>query len=138
MMFITHLLGGIFSIVYFGSLFGISSGGSSNERVVAIMVAAVFTLLPDIDMVKSKAGRKLQPFSTLAAFVFRHRGFPHSFVFATAVYFVMRYLLSANIAAAAAVGYSSHLLLDAFTKEGIMPFSPFVNYYGFRPAGLNP
>ena len=123
-MFITHLLGGIFSIVYFGSFLGISS--DSNQSVVAIIVAAVFALLPDIDTVKSKAGRKLQPFSTIAAFVFRHRGFLHSFVLAALVYFGMRYLFSQAIAAAAAIGYSSHLLLDAMTKEGIMPFSPFL------------
>ena len=122
MMFLTHLIGGIFSAVYFGSFLGISN--DSNQMVIAIMVAAVFALLPDIDMVKSKLGRKLQPFSTLAAFVFRHRGFLHSFVFAVAVYFLVRYLFSSTIAAAAAIGYSSHLLLDMATKEGIMPLSP--------------
>ena len=122
MMFLTHLIGGIFSAVYFGSFLGISN--DSNQMVIAIMVAAVFALLPDIDMVKSKLGRRLEPFSTLAAFVFRHRGFLHSFILATVVYFGMRYLFSATVAAAATIGYSSHLVLDSLTNEGIRPFSP--------------
>ena len=137
MMFLTHLLGGIFSIIYFGGLFGI--GSDSNEKVVAIMVAAVFALLPDIDMVKSKAGRKLQPFSTVLSFVFRHRGFLHSFIFTAAIYFIMSYLFSTTAATAAAIGYSSHLLLDAFTKEGIMPLSPLskLRLRGFiKTAGI--
>ncbi len=126
MMFLTHLAGGIFSAVYFGSFFGIDS--DSSQRVVAVMVAAVFAMLPDIDMVKSKLGRRLQPFSTIAAFVFRHRGFLHSFVFAALVYFAMRYLFPPAIAAAAALGYFSHLLLDSLTKDGVRPFSPLLKF----------
>ncbi|MBI2580774.1 metal-dependent hydrolase [Candidatus Woesearchaeota archaeon] len=123
-MFLTHLIGGIFSAVYFGSFLGISN--DNNQRAVAIIVAAVFAMLPDIDMVKSKAGKSLQPFSTLISLLFRHRGFLHSFVFAAAVYFLVQYLFSATIAAAAFIGYSSHLLLDMATKEGIQPLSPFL------------
>ncbi|MEK6837573.1 MAG: metal-dependent hydrolase, partial [Nanoarchaeota archaeon] len=96
MMFLTHLLGGIFFIVYFGGFFGIGGiGTNSNEKVVAILVAAFFALLPDIDMVKSKLGRKLEPFSMILSVIFRHRGFVHSFVFAGLVYFGMHYLFSA-------------------------------------------
>ncbi|MBI2141362.1 metal-dependent hydrolase [Candidatus Woesearchaeota archaeon] len=122
MMFLTHLAGGIFAAVYFGNFLGISY--SSNEKIITIVVAAVFALLPDIDMVKSKLGRKLQPFSNVLAVLFRHRGFLHSFIFAALVYFAMLYLFSTVIAAAAVLGYSSHLLLDMATKEGIMPLSP--------------
>ena len=124
MLFLTHILGGVVSAVYFGSFLGI--GSDSGQRAVAIIVAAVFALLPDIDMVKSKLGRKLQPFSTLISILFRHRGFLHSFIFAAAVYFLVRYLFPSTIAAAAIIGYSSHLLLDMATKEGIMPLSPFL------------
>ncbi len=114
MIFLTHLLGGILAVSYLG--------GSNGAAVAA---AALFSALPDIDMVKSMAGRNLQPFSTILSFVFRHRGFLHTFVFAAAVYFMVLYLSSPAIASAALVGYSSHLLLDALTKEGIMPFAPF-------------
>lgn len=109
-------------MVYFGSFFGI--GNSGNEKVLAVAVAGFFALLPDIDMVKSKLGRKLQPLSSVLAVLFRHRGFLHSILFAALVYFGTRYLFSQAIAAAAAIGYSSHLLLDMATRDGIKPFVP--------------
>ncbi|MBI2143229.1 metal-dependent hydrolase [Candidatus Woesearchaeota archaeon] len=135
MIFLTHLLGGVLAVAYFGSFLGIDD--SSSVKIAATAVAALFSILPDIDMVKSKAGKHLQPFSTVAAFAFRHRGFLHSFVFAAAVYFGMRYLFSPVIAAAAMVGYSSHLLLDSLTKEGIKPFSPLskMRIKGFVKTG---
>ena len=127
MIFITHVLAGVLAVSYF-------TIGNSG---ISVAVAALFSALPDIDMVKSKAGRNLQPFSTIVSFLFRHRGFLHSFVFTAAVYFGMLYLFSQSIAAAAAIGYSSHLLLDAITKEGIKPFAPFsrVKVRGFIKTG---
>ena len=124
MIFLTHLLGGILAIVYFGHFFGISGNSGGSEKIVLILVAALFALAPDIDTIKSKAGKLLQPFSTVFSWLFKHRGFLHSFAFVALVYFGMRYLFSSTVAAAAASGYSSHLLLDSLTKEGIMPFSP--------------
>ena len=125
MIFITHVLAGILFASYF-----------SNNKI-AIAIAALFAALPDIDMVKSKAGRNLQPFSTLAAFFFRHRGFLHTVIFTAIVYFAVNYLVSAPIAAAATMGYSSHLLLDAVTKEGIRPLWPLSNFKirGFIKTG---
>lgn len=135
MMFFTHLLGGIVSIAYVGSFFGVDSSGS--VKIVAVAVAALFSILPDIDMVKSKAGRHLQPFSTVLSLIFRHRGFLHSFVFAALVYLGMRYLVSPQIAAAATIGYASHIILDALTKEGIMPLWPLsrLRLRGFVKTG---
>ncbi|HIG97896.1 TPA: metal-dependent hydrolase [Candidatus Woesearchaeota archaeon] len=120
MIFITHILGGVVAIVYLRNFLG--SYSDNIEGTIAIFVSAVFSVLPDIDMAKSKTGRILQPFSTVISFLFTHRGFLHSFVFAALVYAGMLYLFP-GVAAAAAIGYSSHLLLDALTKEGIKPLS---------------
>lgn len=135
MIFLTHVLGGILASVYAGNLFGFASKGGGN--IIFILVTALFSIIPDIDMVKSKAGKSLQPFSTVLSFLFRHRGFLHSFVFAAVVYFSVRYLSSAAIATAAAIGYSSHLLLDSLTNEGIMPLSPLskIRIRGFVKTG---
>lgn len=89
-----------------------------------IIVTAVFSALPDLDTIKSKAGRNLQPYSTLAT-LFGHRGLLHSPIFAIALYAALRSMISPQAAMAALAGYGSHLALDALTKEGIMPFSPF-------------
>ena len=136
MIFLTHLLGGILALAYFRQFFGISSVGNSG-KIVVIATAMLFSVLPDIDTVKSKAGKALQPFSTVVSFVFRHRGFLHSFIFAAIVYFGIRYILSPAIAAAAVIGYSSHLFLDSLTKEGIMPFWPLskMKLQGFIKTG---
>ncbi len=136
MIFLTHLLGGILAVVYFGHSLGLS-GSSGSEKVIIVATAMLFSILPDIDMVKSKAGKHLQPFSNVLSFIFRHRGFLHSFIFAAIVYFGIRYLLSPEIAAAAAIGYLSHIILDSLTKEGIMPLSPLskLRLRGFIKTG---
>ena len=136
MIFLTHLLGGVLALVYFGHFTGIASIGSSG-KIIAIATAMLFSVLPDIDTVKSKAGKALEPFSTVISFVFRHRGFLHSFVFAAIVYFGIRYIFSPAIATAAVIGYSSHLLLDSLTKEGVMPLWPLseMKLKGFIKTG---
>ena len=136
MIFLTHLLGGLLAVAYFGTFFGVHSSGAS-DKILVIATAMLFSILPDTDMVKSKAGKHLQPFSTVISFIFRHRGFLHSFSFAAIVYFGIRYLLSPAIAAAAAIGYSSHLILDSLTKEGIKPLSPLSRFRlrGFIKTG---
>ena len=136
MIFLTHLLGGILVVAYLGQFFGINSMGNSG-KIVVIATAMVFSVLPDMDTVKSKAGKTLQPFSTVISFLFRHRGFLHSFVFAAIVYFSIRYIFSPAIASAAVIGYSSHLVLDSLTKEGIMPFWPLskMKLKGFVKTG---
>ncbi|MBI2143627.1 metal-dependent hydrolase [Candidatus Woesearchaeota archaeon] len=130
MLFLTHLLAGIVSVVYLGSMFGI---GSNSGKILAVTAAGFFSLLPDIDTVKSRLGRKVEPFSTVFAFFFRHRGFLHTIAAAVIAYFGVRYAVSAAIAAAATIGYASHLLLDALTEKGIRPFSPF---FKFRLRGF--
>ena len=139
MIFLTHLLGGVLALIYLGHFFGISGSAVGREKAALILVSASFALAPDLDTIKSRPGRLLQPFSTVASFLFRHRGFLHSFTFAILVYFGVHYLFSATIAAAATVGYSSHLILDSLTKNGIMPFLPVsrVKLRGFvRTGGL--
>ncbi len=134
MIFLTHLLGGILAAVYLGYYFGVQS---VSDKIVFLAVAALFSILPDLDIIKSKAGKHLQPFSIILSSIFRHRGFLHSFIFAAVVYFGIRYLLTPEIAAAAAIWYSSHIILDSLTKEGIMPFSPLskLKLRGFIKTG---
>ena len=126
MIFLTHLLFAIAAVQYLGRFFGIPTSGL--EGVAAIAIAAAFSSLPDADLVKSKSGKLLQPFSLMFSFLFRHRGFLHGLIFAAVVYFTVRYLAGEWSAAAAALGFLSHLALDALTKEGIMPFSPLLKW----------
>ncbi len=126
MIFLTHVIGGIVLAAYLNSYFGIYP--DDPGKIFFILTAMIFSILPDIDMVNSKAGRKLQPFSTVFSFFFKHRGILHGIPFAAIVYFGVRYLSTQAIATTAVIGYSSHLALDSITKEGVTPLSPFLKF----------
>lgn len=92
-----------------------------SNRFVFIVMLLIATVIPDLDTSSSSYGRHLI-FRPLQAIV-SHRGVIHSFT--TAV------LLSALIAIwwpiasfGFFIGYSTHLITDSFTKEGIQPFWP--------------
>lgn len=86
-----------------------------------LVVALLATYIPDIDSKHSKIGHYwfLRPFQWFA----KHRGFVHSFSFLMIItlIFVMFFPL---LALPFFLGYSSHLLADSFTLEGINPFYP--------------
>ncbi len=117
MMFLTHLLFGILSGYFASGFLGF------GNILLFVAVAAVASLLPDIDHVSSWLGRKLSPFSAVINFLFHHRGFMHSIWVPLLLYFIMG-RISSLIAAALLVGYVSHILLDAATTKGIRPFHP--------------
>lgn len=112
MMFLTHVLFGILS----GYLAHNFLGYSSSLSFVAVAAAA--SMLPDIDSVSSKLGRKLPPFAVVLSFIFHHRGFMHSIFPPLLLYFIIS-RISPLIAAAVLVGYVSHLLMDATTTNGV-------------------
>ena len=87
-----------------------------------LIVALLATYLPDIDSKHSKIGHHffLRPIQWFA----KHRGFVHSFTFLFLItlgfvlfipFFALPFFL----------GYSSHLIADSFTIEGIKPFYPY-------------
>ena len=118
MMFLTHLL--------FGILAGIIGCDflNCNNLVLFISTAAVFSSLPDIDHLGSKISRILPPFAIVAKLFFKHRGFTHS-IFPALLLYIIVASVSKELAAAVMIGYLSHILLDATTKKGIAPFTPF-------------
>lgn len=98
-----------------------------------VLTAIIFGLLPDMDNPRSLTGRLLFFFSTPLDRNFGHRTIVHSllFCFFVAVAFsalVAAYLGSFTQASpyffAAFMGYFSHLMLDAMTKQGILFFYP--------------
>ena len=115
MMFKTHVafgfLAGILSIQYLHPL----------NQILFIAIVMFGALLPDIDHPQSKIGRKFK----IVGFLFEHRGFFHSFLMIPLIsvlifYFTHSYALIMPLG----IGYGSHLISDAVTKEGIMPLHP--------------
>ncbi|MBS3132501.1 metal-dependent hydrolase [Candidatus Woesearchaeota archaeon] len=125
MMFFSHLLFGILS-----GFLGCKFLGCGNEFLFAA-IAAVASVIPDIDHLYSKVSRKLPPFAVVLS-VFRHRGFIHSLFPPLILYFVL-IKLDYLLAAATLVGYASHLVLDAATTNGIRPLYPVIK---IRIAGF--
>jgi len=86
-----------------------------------LAVALIATYLPDIDSKNSKIGNHfiLRPFQWFA----EHRGFVHSFTFLILITIGLVLFLPL-FALPLFLGYSSHLIADSFTLEGIKPFYP--------------
>lgn len=93
-----------------------------SNKLVFLVVILVATVIPDIDTGFSTAGKSI--FLKPLQFFVKHRGVFHSFTFCIIASFVIAYFIP-SISLAFFLGYSFHLLLDSFTKEGIMPFWPW-------------
>ncbi len=92
-----------------------------SDKPIFIIVALIATILPDIDTGFSHVGHKwyLKP---VQIFV-KHRGIIHSLtmaVFLSVLISIFYPVLSLGFF----LGYSVHLFMDSFTKDGIQPFWP--------------
>jgi inner membrane protein len=123
-MFKTHML---FS--YLICLISLSILNPKNVFgfMILFLVAGAF---PDIDHPKSKIGKKVK----IIAFLFEHRGFFHSLI-AAILFSIGAYYLFGGTEYSWAIflGYSSHLILDLLSHQGIMPIHPFSK---FRLSGV--
>lgn len=114
-----HLVGGFTFTGIFGSLMGIN--------ILSILFAC---LLPDIDHTKSLIGKLFLPISRSLNRRYGHRTITHSLVAIIALTGIIgviqrSFFPSIQIAQVFALGYSSHLLLDMITVQGIPLFYPF-------------
>lgn len=109
--------------VIFGMAF-LAAGGMAGGLTVtpaAVAVAALGSLLPDVDHPHSVFGRRVRPLSDLIALIFGHRGITHSLLAAMALVGGMAYfrLDQNDLLVALALGYLSHLFGDWLTPSGV-------------------
>ena len=119
MMFKTHIA--------FGFLAGIIALPHLNpaNQIFFICLVMLGALLPDIDHPQSKIGSKFK----IVGFLFEHRGFFHSLLVIPLISLLIYYFThSYTYILPVGIGYVSHLVSDAITKEGIMPFHPLSNF----------
>ena len=94
-----------------------------------LLVGAIASLLPDIDISTSAIGRILSPISQFLEKWFAHRSATHS-VLASGLLAIVSYCLSLklpipiNFIHALNIGYFAGLFLDVFTKSGVQMFYP--------------
>ncbi len=119
MLFKTHMVFGflvaLLSLKYF----------QPENQILFAFIVMFAAALPDIDHPQSKVGRKVK----IIGYLFEHRGFFHSF-FAIALFTFLIYGLSGSLLYSSAflIGYASHILADAFSDKGIMPFHPLLKF----------
>ncbi|MCP3682507.1 MAG: metal-dependent hydrolase [bacterium] len=128
MMLSTHLLFGLLAGLVFVDFFDI------ENRILFLAIVVFSAAIPDIDTLKSKIGKKLEPFARVIS-LFTHRGFFHSLT-ALMILYIILFFLDKDIALAAFIGFLSHLILDATTKKGVMLFYPMkFKLKGFMKTG---
>jgi len=81
-------------------------------------------ILPDIDILSN-----LSFFNTIFG---THRGFTHSLLPLLIITFFLCNFKNKRVGVSFFIGYSSHLILDSFTKIGIPLFFPLKTYYSFN------
>lgn len=113
MLLRTHLVFAVFLILIF-----VQHVSHAFIFITAVLVA---TIIPDLDTKFSSYGRHLI-FRPLQFFV-KHRGIIHSFTTGALVSLIIA-VFYPIVSLGFFLGYSVHLLCDAFTKEGIQPFWP--------------
>lgn len=94
-----------------------------TKQPLIFFVIIIAAILPDVDAQK------------IPRFFLKHRGCLHSFTAAIAL-FALLYSFSREFAFASFLGYSSHLLADSLTVQGINPIWPFhARIRGFIKTG---
>jgi len=113
MLIRTHVMFAIFMILIFFNYV--------NNKFIFIIMVLVATVIPDLDSNRSSYGRHLifRPLQMVS----KHRGIIHSFTTAA----ILAGLIAIKWPVASFgffIGFSVHLVMDSFTKEGIKPFWP--------------
>lgn len=128
MLFYTHLVFSFLVGLLTIDLFGI------EKQILFIILVMFFGILPDIDMVKSKIGKRMGVLSYVIKLIFGHRGLFHTIWFPLMFFVFFLFILDFRvIGLGVLIGYLSHLVLDSLTVQGVRPLSPFI---GFKIRGF--
>ena len=84
-----------------------------------LALAAIGSLLPDVDHPKSWIGLRLRPMSTMLGVALRHRGATHSAVAVLGLVLLLQAGYHPGAVSALAIGYASHLAADLLTPQGL-------------------
>ncbi|MBD3249764.1 hypothetical protein GF336_06990 [Candidatus Woesearchaeota archaeon] len=126
----THMAFGIF----IGILTFPFVGGN---KIIFFGLVLLGSLLPDIDSLDSKISRNIPVLPSIISTITKHRGIFHTLFIAALFSAALYYTLGKHFAFALFIGYTSHLLIDGFTKKGVNLFHPVsrLNISGFVETG---
>lgn len=98
----------------------VSAASAFSADYQHVLIAGIFSVLPDLDTPKSFVGRRLPITSRLLS----HRGFTHSLICLFMLYISIVYFCNEEIALYASFGWGSHIVLDIFNPTGVQLFWP--------------
>lgn len=125
MRFYTHLVAGLIAAILFVEFVSVPN------QIIAALFVLLGSILSDVDEKHSRLG-KLFP---MIPKLFVHRGFFHSIALGTAMVIALSFV-APLYAAGFAIGFLTHVLLDALTPQGVRPFWPSdVRLKGFVKTG---
>jgi inner membrane protein len=107
------------------------------DKIIFIALVLLGSILPDIDQPNSKISNNIPILPRLISIFSKHRGVFHSLLFAVLIPGLLWIFIGYSYGIAVFTGYLSHLLIDAFTKQGINFLHPFANMHlsGFIETG---
>ncbi len=122
-----HIVGGFVITGIFGSFMNINILASPWY----ILTAIIASVLPDIDHTRSIIGKIFLPFSRFINRRFGHRTITHSLIVLlgtslVAAYLEITFFHSSQFTKIYFLGFSSHLILDMMTVQGVPLFYPFL------------
>lgn len=123
----SHVSVGILSWAVYESLTG---GVLANYEVYFYFLAALGSLLPDIDHPQSWIGSRFVPISFPIWAVFGHRGITHSLIAIVSLVLILAFYQQSMVIAGydwllpLMIGYLSHLFADYLSNSGIPLFYP--------------
>ena len=93
--------------------------------------------MPDIDNKRSKISQKAKMVSALINSLTKHRGIFHSVFIPLGIYFLLDMILGGYYGMALALGYLSHLMIDAMTPLGVNFLHPITTLRLHGPIETN-
>src|SRR3989344_9343517 len=104
MMFRTHLAFAFLIGLIFLNFFSLEF-----NKYLFLFIVLISSVIPDIDLSGSKIGRRIKPLSNIFNFLFGHRGFLHSLMFALLLFFAFIFFGRSVIVLGLFLGCLSHL-----------------------------
>ncbi len=122
-----HIVGGTVFTGIFASFWNINV----FEKPEYLFFTAFFSILPDVDHLKSPIGKLFYPIAKWLYIKYGHRTITHSLIFFLSAWLLIYFLESVTpggneITLIFAFAFFSHLLFDMMTKQGIPLLWPFM------------
>jgi inner membrane protein len=99
----------------------------SSNKYVFLLLVLLGSLVPDLDSPKSKLSNKIPIIPQIISVFAQHRGLFHSIWFPLILFITHLYFLESIILLAISIGYTSHLIIDSLTKQGINFLHPIAD-----------